>query len=95
METLNVVLPIVLYLLTCVLIIMLIVLALKLMRTVDKYNELADNLSRKINTLNNFFHIIDIVTDKVSFLSDRLVDGIASLIAKVFAKKKRKDEEDE
>ena len=96
METLNIVMPVILYMLTSILIVILIILGIKLIRTVDKFNDLADNVTKKVNTLNGFFGLIDTVTDKVSFLSDRLVDSITSLISRIFTKKdKRKDDNNE
>ncbi len=96
METLNMVMPVILYMLTSILIVILIILGIKLIRTVDKFNDLADNVTKKVNTLNGFFGLIDTVTDKVSFLSDRLVDSITSLISRIFTKKdKRKDDNNE
>ena len=96
MEAINIVMPVILYTLTSSLLVILIVLGIKLIKAVDKFTDLADNVSRKVNSLNSFFSIIDMVTDKVSFLSDRLVDGITSLLSKIFTRKeKRKDDKDE
>ena len=96
METLSTVLPIILYILTSLLVIILIVLGIKLIRTIDKVNDLADDVVKKVNSLNSFFGIMDMITDKLSFLSDILVDSVASLITKVFIRKdKRKDENNE
>ncbi|MBQ7140401.1 MAG: hypothetical protein IJO32_02735 [Bacilli bacterium] len=96
METLSTVLPIILYILTSLLVIILIVLGIKLIRTIDKVNDLADDVVKKVNSLNSFFGIMDMITDKLSFLSDKLVDSVASLITKVFIRKdKRKDENNE
>lgn len=96
METLSTVLPIILYILTSLLVIILIVLGIKLIRTIDKVNDLADDVVKKVNSLNSFFGIMDMITDKLSFLSDKLVDSVASLITKIFIRKdKRKDENNE
>lgn len=94
MENINIVLPMTLYILTSFLVIVLIVLGIKLIRTVDRFNDLADDITKKINSLNSFFGIMDMVTDKLSFLSDKLVDNIASFITKLFTRKdKRKEDE--
>lgn len=92
MEFLNTVLPIILYILTSFLVIILIVLGIKLIRTIDRFNELADDITNKVKSLNSFFGIMDMITDKLSFLSDKLVDNIASFITRIFIRKdKRKD----
>ena len=87
METLSTVMPIILCTLTSILVIILIVLAIKLINTIDKVNALADDVTKKVNSLNGFFSIVDLVTDKVAFLSDRVVDIVTSFFTKVFSKK--------
>lgn len=96
METLNMIMPIILYILASILIVIMMVLGIKLIKAVDKFTNLADDVTKKINSLNGFFNIIDTITDKVSFISDRLVDNITMLVKKIFTKKeKRKDDKNE
>ena len=38
-------------------------------------------------TLNGFFSIIDLVTDKVSILSDTVVSAVSTAICKIFKRK--------
>jgi len=93
MEALNAVMPVILYTLTSILIIILIILGIKLIAAVDKFSALADNIGKKVNSLNSFFSVIDMVTDKVSFLSDKLVDSVTSLLMKIFTKKEKRKED--
>jgi len=80
LETLSVVMPIILCTLTSILVLVLIVLAFKLMYTIDKINILADDITKKVNSLNGFFSLVDLITDKVALLSDKTVDFISGLL---------------
>lgn len=93
MEFLNSFLPIVLYIFGIALLIVLIVLGIRLIQTIDRANRLLDDVEEKVSTLNGFFHLIDTITDNVSFLSDKVVDAVSNLISKIFRKRKKEEEE--
>lgn len=94
MDILSAVLPIVLYILLAALIVTLIILAIKVIQLVDKANGLVQNLEEKVNTLNKFFTMIDSVTDAVSGVSDKMIDGISGFIMRIFSRKQRKEVDD-
>lgn len=94
MDTLSVVLPIVLYILLAALVVTLIILAVKVIQLVDKANGLVANLEEKVNSLNRFFAMIDNVTDTISGISDKMVDGISGFIMRIFNRKKRKESDE-
>ena len=87
------VLQVFLYLLGSILLVVLIVLGVKLIITMNKIEKVVDDINVKVNSLNGLFSVIDFTTDKISLLSDKMIDGITSLFRRLF--KKRKDEEDE
>lgn len=93
MEFLSTVMPIILCALTSILVIILIVLSIKLINTLDKVNKIADDVSKKIESLNGFFNIIDMITDKVSMISDKVVDGVSMIFSKIFSKRKNRKED--
>lgn len=95
MDAANTVLPIILYILGSILLIVLIILGIKMIVTMNKIESVVDDVDRKVKTLDDFFSIIDITTDKLSLLSDRVVDMISVIIGKLFKNKKRKDDVDE
>jgi len=77
-----------------ILLIALIILTIKLIGVADKFNKILDEVNNKVSKFDNLFNIIDIVTDNMALISDKLVDGISNLIKKLFNKKnERKDEE--
>ena len=96
MEELYQFLPIVIYILITILLVVLIILGVKLIETVNKTNAVLDDLEKKSKSLNGIFSTIDSVTDTVSMVSDKLVEGVAGLIGKAFSfRKKKKIEEEE
>ena len=93
-ESLNAVLPIFVYLLLIVLLIVGIILGIKLIITIDKVNEVVDDVTRKVNSLNGVFRVINGISDKFSLLSSKLTDTVISLISRI-GNKKFREEEDE
>lgn len=89
MNGLETVLPIILYVLGSILLVILIILGVKLIITMNKIETVVDDINTKVTKLNGLFNVIDYTTDKLSLLSDKMVDGISYLIKKIFNKKKK------
>lgn len=88
-------LQILLYMLGSILLVVLIVLGVKLIITMNKIEVVVDDISIKVGKLNGLFSVIDATTDKLSMLSDKMVDAVSVLIRKIFKREKRKDDIDE
>ena len=94
------VLPVILYVLVAVLLAALIVLVIKLIYSVNKVNTILDDVEHKLKTFDRAFITIDRVVDSFSNISDHVVDGVTSLINKIFIHKgsskniKKKGEEE-
>ena len=82
MEILDV-LQVILYILGSILLIVLIILGIKLIITMNKIENVVDDINVKVNKLNGVFSIIDLTADKLVLISNKLVDGISSLIRKI------------
>ena len=95
MEYFSQLLPIIIYVLLIVLIILLIIIAFKVIKALNKVQDIADNVEEKVRTLDGFFSVIDLATDKISSLSDRLIDIITGAYKKVTSKKSKKKIEKE
>ena len=96
MEALYEFLPILIYVLVAALLVVLIVLGVKLIDTVNKTNAVLDDIEKKSKSLDGVFATIDSVTDAVSLVSDKLVEGAAALVGKLFSLRKKKNKvEDE
>ena len=87
------ILPIILYILGSILLVVLIVLGIKLIISVDKFNLILDDAQKKLKTVDNVFNVIDKVADSCALVSDKVVDFLSSFISKLFIKRKNKKEE--
>lgn len=85
------VLPFILYTLGAVLLVVLIILAYRLIKTLDKVDRVVDDVNSKSRKLNGVFNIIDNTADGLSNISDTLVNLIVGAINNVFNKKNKKD----
>ena len=86
-------LTIVLYALGSILLVVLIILGIKLIITMNKIEVVVDDITKKVKTLDGFFSLIDITTDKLAMLSDKFVDMTSSLVKKIFKRKEEKIDE--
>ena len=84
-----------LYVLGAVLLGALIVLVIKLIYSINRVNEILDSVERKMKTVDKAFNAVDRVVDSFSAATDKIVDGVAGLISKVFNHKKRKNKKNE
>ncbi len=83
-------LPLVIYFLLIIFLTIGIILGVKFIITLNKVEKVVDDVNKKVQTLNGFFHIIDYTTDKIALATDKVVDGIVSLFNKLIIKRKKK-----
>ncbi|MDD3048569.1 MAG: hypothetical protein PHQ89_01075 [Bacilli bacterium] len=95
METLNAILPIILYILGSVAIIVLIIIGIKLIKILSGIEDIVRDVEGKVQSLNGVFSLIDVATDKLSLLSDKIVEGISSLILRIFRKKESNESKED
>ena len=89
-------LPIIIYVLLIILLIIGIILGIKSIITINKVEKVVDDVNEKVESLNGLFQIVDFTTDKLVSITDKVVDGISSLVSRLFKKKKKiKEEENE
>lgn len=91
MEFASEIMPIILYLLLSILVIVAIVLMYKLLHTIDKANQVLDDIYIKVKKLDNFFDIVDKGADTINMLTDKVTGIVTSSIMKIFKKKRRDD----
>jgi len=94
-DLLQIYLPICIYILLIILLVIGIVLGVRLIGAMNKVDSLLSNVEKKINSLNSFFSVIDFTTDKISALSDRIVDLFTGLISRIGRKKSSVDIDDD
>ena len=79
-----------LYVLGAVLLGALIVLVIKLVYSVNRINSILDSAETKMKTVDKAFGAVDRLVDSFSSVTDKVVDGIASGISKIFNHKNKK-----
>ena len=94
MEVASSLLPIILYTLLSILVVFVIVFVYKLIGTVDRANNVLDDVEKKVHKLDNLFEVIDRSADIISTITDSLSSIVPVSILKYF-RKKRKDDYDE
>lgn len=95
LELLQIILPLLLYTAGVVLLIVLIIICIKLVKTMNKIDSIVDDVDRKVKSLNGIFNVIDFFTDKISSLTSTLVDKITNIVIKMGKNKYNKKEEEE
>lgn len=88
-------LTIILYVLGSILLIVLIVLGIKLIGTLNKIDNVVDDINEKVQTLNGFFTLVEYITDKVSSISDIAMNFASSVANKIFNKKESEENNNE
>lgn len=87
--TASEVLPVILYILGAILLVALIVLTVKLTITIHKIDKVVDNITEKVTALDGVFSVVNAVSNKFTFITDKVVEIIYSLIERIT---KRKEE---
>lgn len=93
MACINEVFPIILYLLGSILLIVLIVLGLRLIKTLSRVDILIDDVNAKSSKLNGVFDIVDNTADALASVSDMAVGFITRSVNRII-NRKRKEEDD-
>lgn len=90
-------LQVLLYVALIVLVIVLIVCIIKLIGSLTKIDYLVDNITRKAESLDTVFEMIDMTTSKLGSIGEMITSGLTNIIGKLFVKKskKRKGEDNE
>ena len=81
--TASEVLPVILYILGAILQVALIVLTIKLTITIHKIDKVVDNITEKVTALDGLFSVVNAVSNKFTFITDKVVNIIYSLIEKL------------
>lgn len=95
MDTLYDVLPILLYILGAVLLVVVIILMIKLTKTVDKVNILLDDVEDKSQSLNGLFKAIERLGNTLENANNKVTGFIANVVKKVYKKKSKKSKKEE
>ena len=93
MEMLNVILPVLLYVVGIILLVVLTILGVRLIQVLNKVDRVIDNVETKINSFNNAFDVVSKATDTFAVLGDSVINTITGIISRIFNKKLNKEED--
>ena len=83
----------IIFILGSILLVVLIVLGIKLINTIGKLDKVLDEVDVRLKSFEKMFGVVDVVTDSMALVSDKVVDGIMFAIKKLFNKKKGKEDD--
>lgn len=86
MNDVNIFFPIMIYVLSSILLIVLIALSLKLIHTLTKVDRVIDDIEKKSSKLDRLFDVIDTTADAVNSVSNSIVGWITNLINRLLNK---------
>lgn len=84
----NETLLMVIYLLLIALIIVAIIIGIKFIQTIDKINVLVDDVSEKVKSFNKLFEVINFANERMSMISEVLINFLTTGFKKFFKPKK-------
>lgn len=90
----NVILPVMLYVVAIILLIILIVVGIKLIKVLDRVDAIAENVEEKIDTFNGALRILKTASDGVANIGESIVCGVSNIVSK-FIKNKNENYEEE
>ena len=92
--TLDEFLPIIIYILLIVLIILLIVVSVKVIKILNKVDVMADDIDKKLGSLDPVFNLVENVTKKTTLISDKFLSFILGITNKIFKSNKKENKEE-
>lgn len=90
--TLLEILQILLYVAGFILLVIMIIIGIRLLKTMKKIDNIVDEVDDKVKSIKGMFNAIDFVTDKLSFCIDRLIEKFTNWIGRL-GKKEESEEE--
>lgn len=90
MVDINAFFTMILFILGSILLVVLIILGIKLINTIGKLDKVLDEADLRLKSFEKMFGVVDVVTDSMALVSDKVVDGIMFAIKKIFSKNKGK-----
>lgn len=91
----EVLLPVILYVVAIILLIILIILGIRLIKLLDKVDKVVDEIEEKVNTFNGALAVLKSASDGLANVTDSFVFGLTSAISKIFGKFRGNYKEDE
>lgn len=81
------------YIVLIILIIIFIIIGIKLIGTLSKVDKLLDDVQKKVDRTEEFFEMIDRVSDYASNIGDKIIGGVLKTVTKLLRKKGNDEDE--
>lgn len=88
MNDTNAMILTVLLVLSCVLVVLITVVCIKLIGTTNRVNRILDDVEGKLQSVNGVFSVVDNVSAAISSFGNKITTGTLSFIDKIFNKGK-------
>ena len=88
------ILPIIIYILLIILLIVTIIIGIKLIGTIGRVDVLLADVTTKVKSLDRLFNLVDYASDKVTLVTDTVVNFLTSGFKKLFGGKKVNEEDE-
>lgn len=92
---LEVVFPTIMYILGSISLVCLIVFIVKSIYTLDKVNEILDDVNGKVKSLDGLFNAINATSSAITAIGDSLIEKVITLFSKIGRKKQSKKRKEE
>ena len=93
MVEIGVILNVLLYTFGIILLIVLIILGIRMFNFLEKADRVLEKIDRRVDSLDNFFMVMDKTTSSITTITDKISFSVISLIYRLFIKKKRNKED--
>ncbi|MCI8547724.1 MAG: hypothetical protein HFJ38_02415 [Bacilli bacterium] len=93
MVEIGVILNVLLYTFGIILLIVLIILGIRMFNFLEKADRVLEKIDRRVDSLDNFFMVMDKTTSSITTITDKISFSVISLISRLFSKKKRNKED--
>ncbi len=87
MESLNVLLPILLYIAGITLLVVFIIVGIKLINILNRIDRITENVETKVSSFDHIFTSMSKMADGIANISDSIVFTVTNALSKVFKKK--------
>ena len=92
METLNAILPILLYVAAIVLIVVLIIIGIRVLEMLNRVDKLIEDVEDKVKSVNGAIAVMNKAADGLANISDSVVFGVTTAISKILNKKHKEED---
>lgn len=92
METLNAILPILLYVVAIVLLVILIIIGIRVLEMLNRVDKIITDVEDKVDSFNGAISTMNKAVNGIASISDSVIFGVTTAISKMFNKKHKEED---